>query len=294
MDSSFLKIIVKTIPRHKSLLITPLLLPLLYLAHANYTGNFNAEAVRSRQLIEEEESRPPDSEVQTLLSQPFRYLDRGHQAFALLGSDGQTVIKLFNFARNDPPLWLRLLPPIPQVVGYKERREKGGLYRLQRMIDGYQIAWEGGRERYGLCYIHLAVTKETFAQPLVAYDRLGIAHTIDLDSALFVLQQKAAVARELFSSLLCAKDIEGVKRKIDQMLILYREEKREGVYDRDNNFLDNIGYIGERAIRIDVGRLRKGCDPKEKKRVHKRWLQWLNSHFPQFAEELTSYLVDHF
>lgn len=133
---------------------------------------------------------------------------------------------------------------------------------------------------------------------ITVFDRLGISHSINPAITPFILQKKATVARSHFCKYFNKGDLESVKRLVDKIFVLYLNEYQEGVYDRDHNVIDNVGFTEDRAMRIDAGKLQ--YDPKFsqveyylpdiQEKVVKRIKIWTQSHYPLHFLALSEYL----
>ena len=197
--------------------------------------------------------KPNEQEaLQAILNQHFTYIGKGHQSYAFASEDNQYVLKFFKFTYLKPSWYLNWLPPLPFVNQYRERQENGKQKRLQRVFRGYRVAYENDRENTGLIYIHL-LKSNNLNTTIHVKDKFGIEHTVDLDPVVFVIQKKARMTREVLKDLLDRNDLESFKNRIQQIFDLYLAEYRQGIYDDDHNVMSNTGFVGEKAIRLDVG-----------------------------------------
>lgn len=79
------------------------------------------------------------------------------------------------------------------------------------------------------------------------------------------------------------------------MIQLYLSEYQRGLYDSDHNIMSNTGFIGDRACRIDVGRLSENEEMRNpenylrdiNKVFNKRILKWVQKKYPAHYEELS-------
>lgn len=223
------------------------------------------------------------SELQGIFGQPFAYLDRGKQSYVFVSRDGKYVIKFFD-TRCLRSGGFPLLFPIDEEHCRK---------KLRKMVKGFQTAAAYDRGHNGIVYMQLA-PNPAFHQKVDLTDRFGIAHTIDLASVPFVLQHKAIPLRELISTLLDKGEVGEANKRIGQIIEMYVDGYRRGVYDRDHNFMYNTGFIGEDPIRIDVGRLQYSEEIKEanvymndlRKLAVGRLGEWLQRHYPQYRDQM--------
>ena len=257
----------------------------------DYSGNFRTDYVLPSgsydlplflPVMDSEKSK----EVQFKLDQKFHYIGHGHQTYVFMGEDGETMLKLFmkQYIRSD---WLRyLFPPIPP---FRERMLHQGShhdFRLNRLLSGYTLTYTLDPENCGLIYFH--VDQELPIEHVTLVDAFGFNHQISINQTVFALQKKATVTKTVLHQLLDAGDFEDFEEKIDQLLLLYREQFDKGLVDRDRNFLENTGFIDGRAVRIDVGKvvLNEGAytlSEEYDKIIKGRLSRWLKKYHPEYG-----------
>lgn len=204
-----------------------------------------------------------DPAPRSILSQKFTFLGEGAQAIAFASEDGKYVLKLFKMRRFTPSYMDQLCPHVVR------RRLKN----LHWVFNGYRNAYQDLRRESGLVWIHLAKTS-TIHQTLTIFDRDGIEHHIDADATEFVIQENA----ELIFRRLTRLYKEGKKSELEkaiasiQALVQYRIDK--GYVDRDKAVSNNYGFVGNRAIQFDIGRLYKGQKPGQLERINNRIEEW--------------------
>lgn len=223
----------------------------------------------------------PSPAVKEIVSQPFTYLDRGRQSFVFLSKDQRYVLKFFDTGRLIPSLF---------------SKSASSLQRKHRqLMEGYRVAYTHIPQEAGLVYVQLQAGGND-AWPVEIIDRFGFHHTIDLSQVPFVIQLKATPTREVLTRLFEAGKVEEAKRRLGQLVDLYVEGYRLGIYDSDHNFMYNSGFLGERPLRLDVGRLEIDENIKNpafylqdlKKIAIERCDGWMQRHFPQFRDEIMS------
>lgn len=194
-------------------------------------------------------------ELTALLSQPFHYLGCGGQCFAFVSEDGETVIKFFKH-RIRKPRSLLLFRPLPAPLEpIRLRKLNKILFKLNRDFNSYKLAYEELSQETGILYLHLNKT-EGFNQTITLYDKLHIAHQIDLDQVEFIIQKKAEMAYPYLDRLIRDKQIENAERAIDSLLAVILSRCQKGIYDEDAKIHRNFGFIDGKAVVIDVGRFR--------------------------------------
>lgn len=224
------------------------------------------------------------SSVINILNQKFYYLGQGNQTYAFLGTDGTTVLKFFKFGHLKPSLFFKTS---------NLSQEK----RFFKIFAGTVIAFEHNRDNTGLLYVHLNKSNNLHLTVDVV-DRLGVIHKINLDDVVFVVQKKITPTRQELKRLFDNGDITTVKKRLSSLIALYLSEYSRSIYDRDHNLMDNTGFDGNKALRLDVGKLRK--DPMAltlkfqkddlAKIASQRLLKWTSSYYPAHREEMKVFL----
>ncbi len=223
-----------------------------------------------------------------LFNKPFTYLDRGHQSFVFLSNDGKFVLKFFDVNS------LRGYSYIPFVKRHDTTRTER---RLNDLLNGYRIAYEKDRENCGLLYFQVS-PNPSMEYTVVLKDRFGFVHHVDLSKVPFVVQKVAVTTRATLYKLLAKGNVSEAKERLGAIVDMYFDEYRKGIYDRDRNYIDNTGFIGQQPIRIDAGRLR--YDPEIKnpsfysKDIYnvliKRSDRFLRKYFPLYRDEIVDFL----
>ncbi len=209
----------------------------------------------------------PSSEEQKKLheifSSRFKFLGVGAQSFAFESEDGKYVLKFFNMRRFTPSLADHLCPHVVR------RRLKN----LRWVFNGYKIAYDKFREDTGLVFIHLAKT-DHLKQKVQVIDDIGKEHTIDLDQTEFVLQEKAELIFDRLAKLRHQGDRKKEQKSIQALLELVKRRVDQGYADRDKAVSNNFGFVGDRPIQLDVGRLYQGTKEGQLHHVERRIAQW--------------------
>lgn len=230
--------------------------------------------------------------VDKILDQPFSYIGKGAQAYAFGSEDGLYVLKFFKFKHLKPSLFLQALPPIGPIKTYKETQIARKQKKLEGVFEGYRLAYEVHRKPSGILFIHLNPS-ENLHKTVILKDKIGFHHAVDLDKFVFILQERGVTTREVLRKLLNQGDIEGAKKKIDSIIDLYVLEYSKGIYDRDHGVMHNTGFVGERPIHLDVGKLSeepamknpKVSNPDLEKIAHKLH-SWVHENYPQYAVQI--------
>jgi len=233
--------------------------------------------------------------IKKLLSQPYYFLGSGGQCYAFVSQDHQTVLKMFKHHHMRPQSWLDTLP-VPKIFeSFRQKHQKIRMERLNTIFSSCKIAYDRFREGTGLIYMHLNKTND-LKQKLKLFDAIGSVHEIDLDQTEFALQKKATMTYPTIASLMEAQEIEAAKARLISFLDLILERCKVGVVDHDPR-KRNFGFVGEKAIEIDLGSFSVNeylKSPKAGKRIlffeTMKLRRWINKNYPQLSEFFTHHL----
>ncbi len=208
-------------------------------------------------------SKDDFEEIRGIFAGRFKFLGLGAQSFAFESEDGKYVLKFFKMRRFTPSLTDRLCPHVAA------RR----LRNLRWVFNGYKIAYDNFKKETGLIFIHLAKT-DHLKQKVLVIDDKGKEHIIDLDKTEFVLQEKAELLFKRIARLYKAGDRQGAQKSIADVLELVKQRVDKGYADRDKAVSNNYGFVGDRAIQLDVGRLYKGVKEGQYEHIQRRIERW--------------------
>ncbi len=185
-------------------------------------------------LEEQWEPSPYSPEIESILSQNFKYLSQGAQAYALASEDGNYILKIFHYRH------------------YKKLSKKD---KLINTLNGYTIAYQFLPNESGIIYQQLSPDTGLDKSVNVA-DRLGFSHSIDLRKVRYIIQKRAAPPH---------------KSHYEQIIALIDKERQLGLYDGDKGVLHNIGFQEDQVIHFDLGKLRydPGFCESEAFEIHK-------------------------
>lgn len=239
-----------------------------------------------------EVTEPLPQKITSLLCQKFTYLNSGGQCYAFASEDGTIVIKFFKHHLRRLPWLLAHLPLPPKYAALREKQRVKRLCKLDRDFTSYKIAYEMLREESGLLYLHLNKTKNANLSTTIV-DKLGISHKLDLNTIEFIIQYKADLALTHLKKLIQGEQIDQGKEAINSILSLIISRCQKGIYDEDPRLHCNLGFKEEKAMLIDIGRLR--VDPKrieqkvyreDIKHITYKLNQWLLKESPELANYL--------
>lgn len=161
------------------------------------------------------------------LRQRFFLSAQGGQSYVLISEDNTLVLKFF---KDMPRPWL---------IKSSYQQKKWG--KLERTLNGYQLAFDHLQDETALLSLHFKPTQDRL--PVRVVDRLNIEHTIDLSSVFFVIQKRALPLS--FSQF---------QTHIDAIYKLLQKRKEAHIDDHDPRLLTNIGWSDGKPIFIDPGR----------------------------------------
>lgn len=233
--------------------------------------------------------------VDTILSQQFKFLGKGSQGYAFTSDDRHYVLKFFKFKHLTPPFALSFLPDIPPFADYKEKKKAQKLRKLNRLFEGYRLAYEKVPEQSGLVFLQLNPSHVT--RYVTVFDKSGFKHTIDLGKVPFLIQKKAKDLRTVLREALAQGNVTLAKERLSQIIDLYVSQYQQGLYDQDFGVMHNTGFIEEQPIRLDLGQLAQDDNMKQSAvyqknltQVVNKMIKWIRKNAPEHESELVSSL----
>jgi hypothetical protein len=232
----------------------------------------------------------------SLLKQPFTYVGKGAQAYAFASKDRKYVVKFFKFKHLKPNSFLEKLDGLPFITEYHRWQSARKQRLVQSVFKGHKLAYDVHKKESGIIFLHLNKTSHLKLK-VSLIDKLGFKRSIDLDSVIFVIQEYAQTTRQAMAAALDKGDLALAKKRMDGILELYLLEYQKGIYDRDHGVMHNTGFVQERAIHLDVGKLTK--DEKIRQlsnyrqdlvKVVKKFEIWMRKNYPQYSQEFLSFL----
>lgn len=231
-------------------------------------------------------------EVERALSQPYRFLSKGAQAFVFVSADGRYVIKFFKLHHLQPSLWVRVLHWPWRMAVYPLEKWVEKRRDLVKTFTSYKIAYEQLREATGMLFLHLNKSDD-LKRKLSLSDPLGIAHEIDLDEMEFFVQRCAKPFLPELESYIAQGEKEKVKRVLSGLVALLVVRNQKGIFDKDPDIKTNFGILDDEALQIDVGRFSRDEGRKESKvygeeikRVTEGLDYWLRERDPALSLHL--------
>lgn len=234
--------------------------------------------------------------LDAILAQSFVYLGKGAQSYVFASEDGKYVLKFFKFKHLHPSVFVNALPPIGPLKAYKEKQAARKERKLFGVFNSYKLAYDVDKEESGLIFMQLN-TENNPERYVTIIDKIGIKRTIDLQKYPFVLQYKGESLRTVIGELLKEQDVDTAEKRLGQILDLYAQEYAKGVYDHDHGVMQNTGFIGDKSIHLDVGKLLREENMRDKAHakadaelVVRNINLWMKKNYPQYSERIASFL----
>jgi hypothetical protein len=182
-------------------------------------------------------------EANLAILQPFRYLGRGRQCFAFESLDGKYVLKLPRTDIYQTSFRSAVCPLFSNEAKAVARATQGTF-----ISESMRIAFDELQEETGTLAVHLGQTADLGVQIKIS-DALGYPYHIPLSKTSFVLQRKQPILMKCFLEGDPAKK----EKVLDALLDLVCSRGKKGIWNRDESFLRNYGFDGEKGYQIDIG-----------------------------------------
>jgi hypothetical protein len=224
---------------------------------------------------------PQDLEcLNDIFSQKFVYLDRGTLSYAFVSEDQKYVVKFLNMEHLTPKTWLKFIP-FSDLNKYRTRKVDQRAQRLKKIFAMHKLCYERFKEETGLLFVHLNKTKN-LNKKITLIDRKGKEWPIDLDTTVFLVQEKAELIYSRLGKLIKEGDLAGAKMAKEAMLKFIASRCQKGLVDHDKGVGKNYGFVGDRVIQIDISELAESRDHPdlEVERVRQKMDTWIQNHYP--------------
>lgn len=235
-------------------------------------------------------------ELDTLFSQPFTYIGKGAQSYAFESADHKYVIKFFKFKHLKPSWIVEHLPEVGPLTNYKQENIRRKERLINSVFNGYKLANDVHKAETGIIYLHLNPTN-IWNKQLTLIDKIGMKWSVDLDHIVYLIQEKCETSRASLACALDQNDLATAKNRFDEIIDLYLSEYSKGIYDRDHGVLHNTGFVGDRVIHLDVGKLTKDDTMKDLAvykpdliKVANKFEIWLRRNYPDAYIELIRHI----
>lgn len=220
-----------------------------------------------------------------ILNQPFSYLGHGFQCYAFVSQDDKYVLKFIRQQRLQPNIFFQWLPDF-----LKKEKVEQGKKRADYLFRSLKVAFEDVPEETGLLFVHLNKTKDLFPA-ITLYDKAHNRYEVALDDHEFVLQKKALPIKPTIQQLMQEGKVDEAKLRVDQIFTLLETCAKKGIADLDNQLIrkNNLGFLPDRCIYIDIGKITRKASIKGKERFQKDLerlqplYEWLQQNYPELA-----------
>jgi len=194
--------------------------------------------------------------INAILKQEYHYWARGAQSYAFLSEDGKYVLKLVKQQHYKFSPIENMLLKIPFLLDVRQKKLKTKKRKIENFLQSCLIASHELDKETALLYLHLTPTHRLHPHVRVS-DRLGWIYEIGLDQTEFLLQEKAELVTSRIDFFMKNNEIEQAQNALQQIVNLLIQCSRKGISDRDTKLIHNVGFIGQKAIYIDVGEFYK-------------------------------------
>ncbi len=224
-----------------------------------------------------------------ILDQPFQYLDSGRQCFVFESADKEYVIKFLNHERFYMSDFLKKIP-LPDILEIKRAKKiQTRTDRIENFFNSFKIGYDLLKEETGILFMQLRPTG-CFEKKLKIKDVSKHEHEIDLNRVNFILQKRAD---SMIYPYLSQLDETLFKEAIDDIVELVSSRIQKGIMDDDLNVEVNIGFLDQKPLMIDIGRLFLDPNISEPQNYgielekSTRFLEkWLDLHHPKMDNYL--------
>lgn len=188
-----------------------------------------------------------ESEIRSVLKEPFSYLNKGAQSYVFLSRDQKYVLKLFRYDCCRMPYGQQLVRNLRKWVGAREKNFLPTEFKIVKNFTSCKLAYSLAQKQTGVVFISLNPEKCTLP-PITLRDRLGRTHKIDPSQYRFALQQKAEPFLSTFRA-----HANNIQPYFDSYLALLHDLADIGLVNLDPSMGKNFGFLDGRAIQIDFG-----------------------------------------
>lgn len=192
------------------------------------------------------------SSVEQFVGRYWTYCGKGKQAIVF--ESGEYVLKLF----------------------YRSKE-------LYDLLERYYLAFHELREESGLIAIHFD-NRGDLIQRLSLRDEKGKKFKLNPNTIPFLIQKKVVLTKEYLHSL---PNDAARKKAVCEIETLLTRRLEKGFTDPKQNFGINFGFAADRALQIDLGKIRR-ISPEEKEKEREKLKEnlryWLSKYFPKIAD----------
>ncbi len=231
-----------------------------------------------------------------ILSQRFKYMDKGCQSYVFVSEDGKYVLKFIKHQRFRTKPWLDALAIIPPLQSYREERIAHKKNKLKNLLIGWQTAFNELPRETGIVCVHLNERSGT-PRTIEIIDKMGFSHLIELQNYQYMIQGKADMLEKVLKRLIVENREDEVKLLLDRILAMVETFYMRGFADNDHAILQNTGVIDGYPLPIDVGQFVRDPTATNSQNYKQalfnktyRLRNWLGERSPHLKEYLESRL----
>jgi len=218
------------------------------------------------QSSQEVTSTPP-------LPQTFTYIGEGAQVYAFASENGELVLKLFKAEHNKTPKLSRILSHLKRSKADWQTSHNKWKWKFEETTRRYNLALRDLKEETGLVFLHFEKTEEPLLVTLIG----KYTHQVDLAPLPFIVQKKAELAPAYFARLKEEGNLEKLteaKKALKQFFVV---RAQKGYSDPRQSLSVNYGFLGDRPIQIDVGKIEpfQGDLAEEMRPIHAKIDEWV-------------------
>ncbi len=277
-----------------SLLVAPFSLCVVGLFCFKSTLPFSVEEIRPVRDFSFQAAQTSSQEelekFRSVFSKPFVYSKETDLCYIFVSQNNEYIIKFFKMRKLTPKYWLNYVP-FPWLeqerlnkIGHRERTR-------QELFGNFKTAFEEFRHQTTLVFIHFFSTNwlKTKVQLI---DQQNSLHVVSLDTVPFVLQRNPKPLFEYVEELI---QKEKTKEAISSLLLvldLVKDRCQRGLADQDSELEFDYGFIGNRAVFTQIGRMQQDDSLKtplstlrEVFKVNQKITDWLKKNHPSLAVE---------
>ena len=237
--------------------------------------------------------------IQKILGQSWRYLGKGCQSYVFESDDGQYVMKFFKYQRFRTPRFLDWLSVVPQINKYRMEKTAKKREKLDALFASCALASNRLSDETGLVYVHLNKTAD-LNQITTIYDKLGLAHRVNLDELEFMVQVKSEMLCPTLDRLVGEKKTTEAKKLLSRLVAMVADEYEKGLADNDHALMQNTGVYQGQPIHIDVGQFVVNEQMQLPQKAHQelynktyKFRIWLQENHPELKVHLESQLREY-
>ena len=262
-----------------------LFIGLVFFGWYQLLGGFRTDKIESP--LQKKEIEKPSDEVQEILKQKFRYIDKGCQAYVFESEDQKYVLKIVRFSRYKVPFWMYFIKWTKKGALKRNRRESLKNRLLKMSLNSYQLTFDKIQDLTHVEYVHLFET-DYFTHRLILKDFFQREYSLDPNKVAFVLQKKALPLEKYLLQCKKENDMDKTKKILESFFETTKSLLNRKILNKDYNCIKNTGIIDGKIIYMDVGSFVKNNTLKEAKKYNhflryssKYFRKWGNKNYPE-------------